>query len=293
MKIASLLWQGQERVGLVDPGAGAIDVVNLSPDQLWGVRDAVGLDAVAAAPKLGRVPVDQAHLLPPVPRPPKLICVAANYLEHLREGGSSDPVDEVRPQLFMKPPSTTLLGHNGVMRMPRTVQFLDYEAELAVVIGKRLYQAADHQAASAAIAGYTAFNDISERKLKVDPRNDVRKNTWFFDWLAGKWLDGSAPMGPWLVTPDEVGDPQNLKIELRLNGQLLQSASTAAMMSGVYDIVWYASQIMTLEPGDVIATGTPEGVGAARGISIQPGSVCEVSIERIGSLITRFAADAP
>lgn len=290
MKIASLLWQGEERVGLVDPAAGAVDVLSLSPDQLWSVADAVRLDAVAAAEKLERVPLAEANLLPPVPRPPKLICVAANYLAHLREGGSTDPVDEVRPQLFMKPPSTTLIGHNGVMRVPRSVQFLDYEAELAVVIGKRLYQAADHQAAAAAIVGYTAFNDISERKLKVDPRNDVRANTWFFDWLAGKWLDGSAPMGPWLVTADEVGDPQSLKIELRLDGELLQSSSTAAMMSGVYDIVWYASQIMTLEPGDVIATGTPDGVGAARGISIQPGSVCEVSIERIGSLVTRFVA---
>ena len=290
MKIASLLWQGREHIGRVDSAAGAIDILPLSPSEVWGRPDAADLDRVREARPVGQVAAAEAALLPPVPRPPKLICVAANYLAHMREGGLTDTVEEVRPQLFMKPPSTCLIGHNGVMTIPRTAQFIDYEAELAVVIGRRIFQAPDHQAAAAAIAGYTAFNDISERRLKVDPRKDERGNTHFFDWLGGKWLDGSAPAGPWLVTPDEVGDPQNLKIELHLDGQLLQSASTVAMMSGVYDIVWYASQIMTLEPGDIIATGTPEGVGFARGIAIRPGSECRVTIERIGTLVTRFAA---
>jgi 2-keto-4-pentenoate hydratase/2-oxohepta-3-ene-1,7-dioic acid hydratase in catechol pathway len=291
MKIACLKWQEGMQLGLVDQD-GRIAVKETTPAEFWRTSAATRLNALERAATLAHISCAEARWLPPVPKPPKLICVAANYLEHMREGGGDEEVVEVRPQLFMKPPSTTLLGHNGTFAIPRTAQQLDWEAELAVIIGEQLYQASSREEAMKAVIGYSAFNDLSERALLVDPRQDVRKNTWFFDWLAGKWLNGSAPTGPWLVTADEIPDPQTLRIELRLNGQVMQSSTTAAMMNPVADIVWYASQVMTLEPGDIIATGTPAGVGAVRGVFIKPGDVVDVEIERIGTLTTRFAAQA-
>lgn len=290
MKIASIVYEKHERVALIDADNESARVVALSPDETWLPHDEVDLEAVAKAATIAELPLSDVELLPPVVRPRKLICVAANYLEHIKEGGGSDPGSEVRPQLFAKPPTTTLVPHGATVYLPPTVQAMDYEAELAVVIGKRLYRAADRNEAMKAVAGYTAFNDLSERKLHIDPRKDPRRNTPFFDWLLGKWLDGSAPTGPWIVTADEIADPQNLKIELTLNGEVMQSSSTAAMMSTVDDIVWYASQVMTLEPGDIIATGTPSGVGAARGIAIQDGDTTVVTIEGIGELTTHFKA---
>ncbi len=287
MKLANVAWQGAERVGVVDPDSGVVSVKETTQDQIWEAPFAQQ-GVVSQAKTLTELPLAETTLLPPVPRPPKLICVAANYLEHLREGGNSDPVGDARPQLFMKPPSTTLVGHNAVVKLPPHTQFFDWEGELAVVIGRRLRRAADRKEALSAVVGYSAFNDLSERQLKFDPREDVRKNTWFFDWLAGKWFDGGAPMGPWLVTADEIGDPQNLKISLDHNGKTVQDSTTGAMMCPVDDIVWYASQVMTLEPGDIIATGTPSGVGAALGIKIVSGDVTTVKVEGIGELTTHY-----
>ncbi len=292
MKIACVLWQQNERLAVVHDD-GQASVRNMTPADFWRAPATTRQKDLEKAATVGAVSLTDLCWLPPVPRAPKLICVASNYLEHLREGGSNEDVGEVRPQLFLKPPSTTLRGHNAVIPIPQTAQHLDYEAELAVVMGQPLYRAGSLTEALAAVCGYSAFNDLSERELLVDPRRDVRKNTWFFDWLAGKWLDGSAPMGPWLVTSDEIPDPQNLHIELRVNGRIRQSSSTAAMMCTVADIVCYASQVMNLEPGDIIATGTPAGVGVTRGMFIQPGDVIDVEIERIGTLTTRFAADTP
>lgn len=291
MKIANVAWQGAERVAVVDPESSLVSVKGITPDEVWQDPFAQ-LESIHKAKTLTELPLADVTLLPPVPRPPKLICVAANYLEHLREGGNTDPIGDARPQLFLKPPSTTLVGHNAEVKLPPHTQFFDYEGELAVVIGRRLRRAADRKEALSAVVGYSAFNDLSERELKVDPREDVRKNTWFFDWLAGKWFDGGAPMGPWLVTSDEIDDPQNLKIQLDLNGETLQDSTTGAMMCPVDDIVWYASQVMTLEPGDIIATGTPSGVGGARGIKLVSGDVTTVRVEGIGELTTRYQDEA-
>ena len=290
MKIAALRWQDRERIGVVDAAGEAIAVKDLDPDVVWRQRDAVRIDLVEKAATLAEVSVRDATLLPPVPRPAKLLCIAANYYDHIKESGRVENVEVVRPQFFMKPPGTCLIGHRATFRIPANAGFLDYEAELAVVIGKRLYQAADLDEALAAVAGYAAFNDISERNMSFDPREDKRSNMPFFDWLTGKWLDGSAPMGPWVTTADEIPDPQALSIELRLNGKVMQSASTALMMSPVADIVWYGSQFMTLEPGDVIATGTPAGVGKPQGIRLKPGDTTEVTIDKIGTLVTYFGA---
>ncbi|MGI6611039.1 MAG: fumarylacetoacetate hydrolase family protein [Limnochordia bacterium] len=291
MRIACLLWEGNERLGILDCEGQQIAVKALSPQEYWATSFLERSKTLAGARTVVNLSVTEAELLPPVPRPPKLLCVAVNYLEHMRETGRHESVGDVRPQLFMKPPTTSLRAHKATVYLPLTTQHFDYEAELAVVIGDYLYQPADHEAAMEAVAGYSAFNDLSERKLKVDPREDTRDNTPFFDWLAGKWINGSAPMGPWLVTPDEIPDPQDLTLQLFLNGELMQSSSTAAMMCSVADIVWYASQIMTLEPGDIIATGTPAGVGISRRIALKPGDTTDVVIEKIGTLTTTFAGE--
>lgn len=291
MRIACLLWEGNEQLGILDCEGQQIAVKALSPQEYWVTDFHTRSKTLASARTMENLSVTEAQLLPPVPHPPKLLCVAANYLEHVREAGRHEPVGEARPQLFMKPPTTSLRAHKATVYLPSTIQHFDYEAELAVIIGDYLYQATSHEAAMGAVAGYSAFNDLSERKLHVDPREDRRNNTPFFDWLAGKWINGSAPMGPWLVTPDEIPDPQNLALQLFLNGELMQSSSTAAMMCSVADIVWYASQVMTLEPGDIIATGTPAGVGISRRIALKPGDTTDVVIEKIGTLTTTFASE--
>src|SRR5690606_38005533 len=134
-------------------------VKDLNPDAVWRHPDSVQIDLVAKVATLAEINVNDAALLPPVPRPAKLLCIAANYYDHIKESGRVEDVEVVRPQFFMKPPSTCLTGHGATVRIPSNVGFLDYEAELAVVIGKRLYQAADFDEALAAVAGYAAFND--------------------------------------------------------------------------------------------------------------------------------------
>lgn len=288
MRIACLLWQGKEQLAVVDEKGQSAAVKSMNSRQFWATAHGERVQALNASPTLATVDLAEATFLPPVPHPAKLLCVAVNYLEHLREGGGTDAFTDVRPQLFMKPPSTGLSGHRATVKLPKTVQHMDYEAELAVVVGRELYQPADQQEALAAVAGYSCFNDLSERRLRVDPRVDTRSKTPFFDWLTGKWLNGAAPMGPWLVTADEIPDPQNLHIESVLSGKVMQNASTALMLSPVAEIVWYAAQIMTLEPGDIIATGTPAGVGFPQGVAIKPGDTVDVTIERIGTLTTHF-----
>ncbi|NLN19228.1 MAG: fumarylacetoacetate hydrolase family protein [Firmicutes bacterium] len=289
MRIACLLWEGNEHLGILDSEGQQIAVKALTSHEYWATDFSDRDKLLSGSRTVENLSVTEAELLPPVSHPPKLLCVAANYLEHMRETGRHESVGEPRPQLFMKPPTTSLRPHRATVYLPPTIQHLDYEAELAVVIGDYLYQAPSREAAMEAVAGYSAFNDLSERRLRVDSREDKRGNTPFFDWLAGKWINGSAPMGPWLVTRDEIPDPQDLTLQLYLNGELMQSASTADMLCPVADIVWYASQIMTLEPGDIIATGTPAGVGIARRIALKPGDTTDVVIEKIGTLTTRFA----
>ncbi|HET7560624.1 MAG TPA: fumarylacetoacetate hydrolase family protein [Limnochordia bacterium] len=267
----------------------SLQVRELSPDAFWSAAPKERLRLFGAARTVARLNEAEVHYLPAVPRPPKLICVAANYADHIREGGNETALASVRPQLFLKP-QTTLSAHREVVLLPPTIQSFDWEAELAVVIGQPLWRPSAAET-MAGVIGYAACNDLSERALKVDATPDERKNTWFFDWLAGKWINGGLPLGPWLVTSDEIGDPQALHIELKHNGKVMQDAPTAAMLSPVEKIVWTAAQIMRLEPGDVIATGTPAGVGSASGLAIRPGDVIDVSISKIGTLTTRFAAE--
>lgn len=221
---------------------------------------------LGAAHKLADV-----RCLPPIARPGKIVCIGQNYRAHILEMGRELPK---YPVLFAKF-ANTLVGHASPIVLPRVSSQVDYEAELMVVIGRRCKDVAPADAL-AHVAGYTIFNDVSVRDYQ-------RRTTQF---LQGKTFDTAGPVGPWIVTADEVPDPHNLRIQLRLNGETMQDGNTSDFIFDVPTIVSYLSEIMTLEPGDLIATGTPEGVGAARDpqVFLRAGDTVEIEIEGLGVL---------
>ena len=302
MKILSYAVDGRLRFGALISGSRVLDLTNVYPTALAfleGGEAAMGavLSAVERAQNgealAGQVlPLDSVRLKPPVPQARKLLALAGNYHEHIREGGRpTHEKGETYPYFFMKPPSTTLVGGGDPVRYPRIARKLDYEGELTLVIGRRGREIAEDEAYRY-VAGYTILNDISERALaSKEPPRAERERDRFFDWLVGKWFDSAAPCGPWLVTPDEIEDPHNLRLQTRVNGETRQDASTDEMIFTVPEIVSFISRVVTLEPGDLIATGTPGGVGSARGQFLKPGDTVEVEIERIGTLRSTLLAD--
>lgn len=220
-----------------------------------------------------KVPAGRVKYHAPIVDPRKIICVGLNYKDHAAESGSPIPKD---PILFSKY-ATALIGHGETIVLPKVSHEVDFEAELVIVVGKKgrhltLSNAMDH------VAGYTVGHDVSARdwQLKKDGKQ----------WMVGKTFDTFAPAGPVLVTKDEVKDPQNLPIRLRLNGEMMQNSSTKQMIFGVAELLVYLSQVFTLEPGDLIYTGTPPGVGVARKppVYLKDGDVVEVEIEGLGVL---------
>ena len=214
-----------------------------------------------------------ATLLAPVYNPRKIVCLGLNYRDHATESGMEPPPE---PVLFSKYP-TTLIGHGANIVLPPESDQVDYEAELVVVIGrggKRI----PRERAMEHVGGYTVGHDVSARDWQLNKPGK--------QWMAGKTFDTFAPMGPALVTTDEIPDPQALGIRLRLNGQTMQDSSTSQLIFPVDYIVSYLSRIMTLEPGDLIFTGTPPGVGMARKppVWLKPGDVVEVEIDGVGTL---------
>lgn len=228
--------------------------------------------------------VDEARLLPPVPRPPKILCLAGNYAEHIREGGGVAPAKtNTTPQPFIKP-ITTLIGHEEAIRLPGPIcTAVDYEGELVAVIG-RVARAVPAAEALQYVAGYTCFNDVSGRQLTLEVEREKNARTGFFDWLSGKWFDTFGPLGPAMVTADAVPDPQALTLVTRVNGQVRQQTQTSAMIFGVAETIAWLSRFQTLLPGDLIATGTPSGVGSTTGTYLQAGDVVEVEIGQLGTL---------
>lgn len=214
--------------------------------------------------------------LPPVQRPSKILAVGRNYAEHAAEQGASVPEE---PIIFSKLPSA-LVGDGDAIQLPAESQEVDFEAELVAVIGKpgRRIPAAD---ALSHVAGYTCGNDITAR--------DWQKGKPGGQWLLGKSFDTFAPVGPWIVTRDEVPDPQDLQIQLTLNGSVMQTGSTADQLFPVADLIAYISNVATLEPGDLVFTGTPPGVGMARKppVFLKAGDLLEVRIPQIGTLRSR------
>lgn len=246
-----------------------------------------GGDAVPAAANRPTFASAEVELLAPLPRPGKLLATAANYQDHVLEGGGA-PLDKSRlsPRLFLKP-SSSIVGPDSKISVPRVTREMDWEAELGVVIGRRCRDLTPDEALDA-VFGYVAANDVSARSLDFGYERDLDDAAVrFFDWLEGKWLDGFAPMGPWLVTADEVVDPQDLAITFQLNGEVWQNGSTASMIFSVPELVAFASRLMTLEPGDVLLTGTPAGTGSASGRYLRPGDEMAVTISGLGVLTTR------
>ncbi len=214
----------------------------------------------------------------PIVRPSKIVCVGQNYMEHAREMGGDIPSE---PVLFMKA-TTAWSGPNDDVVIPRNARKLDYEVELAVVIGKFAKDVSEEHAMSH-VAGYSVFCDYSERAFQKDHGGQ---------WTKGKSCDTFAPMGPCLVTKDEISDPQQLRLWCQVNGEVRQNSWTKDMLFGVKHIVSYMSRFMTLLPGDVIATGTPSGV--AMGMKppryLQAGDLVECAVERVGVLSQRVVA---
>jgi len=213
------------------------------------------------------------HLLPPVAAPEKIFCIGLNYRDHAIETGAEIPTE---PVVFSKFPST-LIGHGDTIRLPKVSSEVDYEAELVVVVGREGKHIAADQAMQH-VFGYTCGHDVSAR--------DWQKGRPGGQWLLGKTFDTFAPVGPALATTAEVQDPSNLQVRMRLNGDLVQDSTTAQLIFGIPQLIAHLSQIVTLRPGDLIFTGTPPGVGAARKppLFLKPGDRCEVEIESLGTL---------
>jgi 2-keto-4-pentenoate hydratase/2-oxohepta-3-ene-1,7-dioic acid hydratase in catechol pathway len=235
---------------------------------------------------LGR-PVKSVKLLVPIAEPKKVLLLAGNYAEHIKEGGGvAAERQNTFPYFFWKPPTTTLTHPGDPVRIPAaSPQHVDWELELGVVIGRRCRDVSEADALGS-VAGYTVCNDISDRKFQINPGRQPRDRDRFFDWLHGKWHDTFLPMGPCVLSASAVTDPQTFPLQLRLNGHVMQDATTGQMVFPVAALVSILSSFVTLEPGDVISTGTPSGVGFARKppVFLKPGDVLEAEIGGIGVL---------
>ncbi|QDP97910.1 fumarylacetoacetate hydrolase family protein [Microlunatus elymi] len=243
-------------------------VTDIDPDLLGG-----GLDAARAAVEAGDLPAvtDVGRFGPPLTGIGKIICIGLNYRDHAAETGAAIPAE---PILFMKT-TDTVVGAGDTVLIPRTSVKTDWEVELAVVIGAEARYLDSPEEAASKIFGYAISNDVSEREFQIERGGQ---------WDKGKNCETFNPLGPWILTADEVADPQQLGLRLWVNGEQRQNGSTADMIFGVHHLVWYLSQFMVLRPGDVINTGTPAGV--AMGIEGQPylraGDVVELEIDGLG-----------
>ena len=268
------------RVGVLQDGETIADATalvsegDLCPDEVLGCYDLSTnlIDRIAAElPKLPVVGLASVHLSSPIPRPGKIICIGLNYRDHAEESGMAIPAS---PIIFSKF-GTCVIGNREAIRIPAGSTEVDYEAELAVVIGRtaRGVSAAD---AMGHVFGYCNVNDVSARDFQFADGQ----------WQRGKSCDTFAPMGPSVVTADEIADPHDLNIRFRLNGETLQDSNTCQLIFKTAELIEFLSSVITLEPGDVIATGTPPGVGFARKppVFMKPGDIAEVEIEGLGTL---------
>ena len=272
---------GDDLLSFLPPSHVAPQVEKLAD---W-VTDNIGSLAEEVAPV-----IDNVELLVPIPRPNKLLLLAGNYAAHVEEGGETAVERaETFPYVFMKPPSTTLRPSGGTVKLPAvSPAAIDYELELAVIVGRTAKGVSEADALDY-VAGYTIINDISDRKFRPHPHRRERERDKFFDWLHGKWHDGCCPCGPAVAAAKSIPDPQRLALQLRVNGQLRQDATTAQQVFPVAAVIEFISSFVTLEPGDIISTGTPAGVGGPQGLFLRSGDRIEGSIESIGTLVTKIS----
>ena len=283
MKIAGFEADGGLRLGIVE-GDQVIDLQTADPKVPANLGEALAAnngdlkplaDIAKRAPASARRPLKGLKFGLPVARPGKILCLGLNYLEHVKEGSQRDNIPKF-PTIFMRC-LTSMVPHEQPIIRPKASEQLDYEAEMMLIVGKRAKHLTMENATSC-IAGYSCSNEGSVREFQ-------RKTT---QWDMGKNFDRTGGFGPWMVTADELPDAgKGLKIESRLNGTVMQSDNTDNMMFPVKEMLVYVTQGMTLEPGDVIFTGTPSGVGHARKpnpVWMKQGDVCEIEIEGIGIL---------
>lgn len=279
MRIARVSKDG--RIGLAAKVGGEVKVVWDSELADLDAKVAEGSLAAAGNSAASGDVVDEASLtfLPPVTRPSKIVCLGLNYRDHAEESGLGIPDF---PVLFSRFPSS-LMGHGAPIILPKISEQLDWEAELAVVLSKGGKNIPEADALEC-VAGYSVFNDASIRDYQLRTPQ----------WTAGKNFDDTGAFGPWLVTPDEVpAGASGLKIECRVNGNVMQSSNTGNLIFNVANTIHLLSTFMTLEPGDVLVMGTPGGVGVARDpqIWMKAGDICEVEIEGIGLLSNPVVAE--
>jgi 2-keto-4-pentenoate hydratase/2-oxohepta-3-ene-1,7-dioic acid hydratase in catechol pathway len=264
--------------GIVDLSAAAPELPAEMTALLAAGEPALRRAAAAASPARACIPLDSVRLAPPILRPPKFLAVGLNYADHVAEAGLETPK---LPTIFNKQ-STCVTGPTDPVHMPRVSSALDYEGELGFVVGRRCRHV-PRERAHEVIAGYLVVNDVSVRDWQL------RIPTW----TMGKSFDTHGPMGPWITTADEVGDPHALRVRTWVNGELRQDSSTKNLIFDCFAIVEHLSTAFTLEPGDVVATGTPGGVGIAmkppKLLSI--GDVVRVGIDGLGTLENRVVAE--
>lgn len=271
MKLIRFGEAGKEKPGIFDQGA-FFDASDFFPDYDESFFANNGLEKLQALFQEKQLPaISVSRLGCPVHRPSKIVCIGLNYSDHAKETGATPPNE---PVIFLKS-TTAIIGPNDAVMIPRDSIKTDWEVELALVIGKKASYVSESEAMEY-VAGYVLHNDISEREFQLE-----RGGTWD----KGKGCDTFAPIGPWLVTKDEIADVHNLKLWLTLNGEQVQQGTTANLIFGVPFLVAYVSQFMTLLPGDIISTGTPAGVGLGMKppVYLKPGDVMELGIDGLGS----------
>lgn len=280
MRIVSFSRDGESRIGcsvdgqiidlsIADPSlpTDLLSLLEMGPE---GMQQAA--QAAESATADATVSPDSITYLPLIPRPPKVICIGRNYAAHAKEGGAEPPT---YPEIFYRG-ATSLIGHNAPIIRPNCSDKLDYEAELVAIVGRKARNVPIEEGLDY-VAGYSLFNDATLRDYQ-------RKSS---QWTIGKNFDDTGAFGPEFVTADELpAGAHGLRIQSRLNGEIMQDASTADFIFPIDDLIAKLSECMTLEPGDVIVTGTPAGVGYARNppVFMKDGDVCEIEIEGIGVL---------
>lgn len=274
MRLLRVGGPGAERPAVRTDDGRLLDLTSVTPEIDGAFLSSDGIGRVRAALEAGGLPeIDPEGLRigAPVARPGKIVCVGLNYRDHAAETGATIPA---RPVVFMKDPGTVVGPYDEVL-VPRGSRKTDWEVELAVVIGRRARYLAGPEEASRVIAGYAVSHDVSEREFQLD---------YSPQWDLGKSCETFNPLGPWLVTADEVADPQSLGLRLTVNGVKRQDGHTSDMIFPVHHIVSYLSRYMVLEPGDVINTGTPAGValGLPSTPYLRPGDTVELEIDGLG-----------
>jgi len=285
MKLLSYLDNDEVKPGICD-GETVYDIssVNASISNLLDTygTDLQVIEKARAAGDLTEVgSVNSVLFKPPVYYPRKLLCVAGNYVAHIEEGGGKLQLEHTQaPWLFCVPPTSVMIGHGEKIQLLPQAQNIDYEGELAVVIGRRAKSVAAKDAADY-IVGYTIYNDVSERTPFMIEHVEEKRQLSF--WYT-KSFDTFGPNGPFITTSDEIADPQDLTIRVNVNGEERQNCSTNQMIFSVYELVEFLTSFLTLEPGDIIATGTPAGVGSATGFFLKGGDTVQISIDGLGTL---------